>query len=48
MHQTIGVRLDYFGVPGEGWRTLAGESPVMAKAGNHVAWVAGGDGNITF
>jgi hypothetical protein len=36
------------GVPSEGWLTLAGGSPAMAKAGSHLAWMAGGDENVTF
>ena len=36
------------GVPSKGQGTLTGESPVMVKAGSHVAWMAGGDGNVVF
>ena len=36
------------GVPSKGQGTLTGESPVMVKAGSHVAWMAGGDGNDVF
>ncbi len=35
-------------VPSEGAHTLAGESPAMAKSQSHVAWMAGGEGNVAF
>lgn len=41
-------RVSYFGVPSEGPHTLAGASPAMAKSQSHVAWMAGGDGNVAF
>jgi hypothetical protein len=42
------VRSIFLGVPSEGWRILTGERPVMVEAGSHVAWMAGGDGNVAF
>jgi hypothetical protein len=36
------------GVPSEGPHTLAGASPAMAKSQRHVAWMAGGEGNVAF
>ena len=44
----LGVRSLKFGVPSEGPHTLAGASPAMAKSQSHVAWMAGGDGNVAF
>jgi hypothetical protein len=35
-------------VPSEGPHTLAGASPAMAKSQRHVAWMAGGEGNVAF
>jgi len=35
-------------VPSEGYRFLTGGSPVMAKAGSHVAWMAGDEGDVIF
>ncbi|MCK9420716.1 MAG: hypothetical protein M0R70_15260, partial [Nitrospirae bacterium] len=34
------------GVPSEGPHTLAGASPAMAISQSHVAWMAGGEGNV--
>jgi len=36
------------GVPSEGPHTLAGASPAMAISQSHVAWMAGGEGNVAF
>jgi len=33
-------------MPSKGYCLLAGGSPAMAKTGSHVAWMAGGNGNI--
>ena len=35
-------------VPSKGYCLLAGESPAMAKARSHVAWMAGDGGNAGF
>jgi hypothetical protein len=43
-----GVTTLLLGVPGKGYCLLAGESPAMVRARSHVAWMAGGNGNIAF
>ena len=36
------------GVPREGYCFLTGESPRHGKSQSHVAWMAGGGGNVAF
>ena len=43
-----GVKSLLLSVPSKGYCLLAGESPAMAKARSHVAWMAGDGGNAVF
>ncbi len=42
------IQVFLLGVPSEGPHILAGASPAMAISQSHVAWMAGGEGNVAF